>query len=129
MLPDPFLKPATQLVTVFEFCPMGDVVTYTKKFFEGSHSVPELFLWHILKHVSCALDFLHHHGVVHGDVKPSNILLTAPRDGRIYPLAKISDFGSSSTNPPRNIPQAHEQGTMEYSPPEAVHRYGPEADI
>ena len=40
-------------------------------------------------HVMQGLDYLHANHVVHGDIKPDNLLLAA--DGRV----KISDFGSS----------------------------------
>lgn len=41
----------------------------------------------IVRQVASALDYAHEHGVIHGDVKPGNILLTP--DGR----AILSDFG------------------------------------
>ena len=43
----------------------------------------------ILAQVADALDYAHHQGVIHRDVKPANILLTATDQ------AKLSDFGLS----------------------------------
>jgi eukaryotic-like serine/threonine-protein kinase len=44
---------------------------------------------HILAQVADALDYAHHQGVIHRDVKPANILLTSSDQ------AKLSDFGLS----------------------------------
>lgn len=43
----------------------------------------------ILKNIACALQFCHNAGIVHADVKPKNILMSA--DGQ----PKLTDFGSS----------------------------------
>src|SRR5262249_17997304 len=43
----------------------------------------------IFKHVAAALMHMHRRGVFHGDLKPSNIMLT--QDGRV----KLIDFGTA----------------------------------
>ena len=110
---------------VFEYCPRGDMVDYVARFKDG---VPEMFIWHAFKHVACGLAFLHRRGVVHGDIKLANILLTAPREGEQYPLPKIADFGSAAIKPSRRIPRGH-MGTLGWQPPELFYRHGPESDM
>jgi serine/threonine protein kinase len=54
---------------------------------------PELqaLLLGILVDVAEGLCYLHESGVVHGDLKPGNVLLKAASQGRL--TAKLADFG------------------------------------
>jgi serine/threonine-protein kinase len=84
-----------QVITVYDFGQEGDVAYMAMEFLkgkelrtrmkEGSISVPEAV--HIAEQVAEGLGYAHEHGVVHRDVKPSNIMLL-PHD-----KVKIMDFG------------------------------------
>ncbi|CAO2652428.1 Nn.00g007110.m01.CDS01 [Neocucurbitaria sp. VM-36] len=110
---------------IFEYCLFGDLVDYINALKEA---IPELFIWHVFKHVAAGLYFMHQNSVVHGDIKPPNILLTAPRDGEIYPLPRIADFDTAQVNPPYNVPYGH-HCTLGWQPPEAEYCHGPAADV
>jgi eukaryotic-like serine/threonine-protein kinase len=68
---------------------------------------------HILLQVCSGLGFAHHNGIVHGDVKPSNILIQ--EDDKV----KILDFGLACT--PGTI-RTVMHGTPHYVAPEQIRR-------
>jgi serine/threonine protein kinase len=65
---------------------------------EGRPGLPVSSVLHWVARTADALTVLHRHGVVHGDVKPANLILD--RDGRIV----LVDLGSSSA-PPTSTPR------------------------
>lgn len=123
MLQDPGQDFYTQLV--FEYCELGDLAAYVNA---NMDVTPEMFVWHVFKHIAAGLDFIHNAGVVHGDLKPVNILLTHTGDGSTFPTPKIADFGAAVANPPSHVPRGH-FSTPGWQAPEALVHFGPESDI
>lgn len=69
----------------------------------------------LLKQIAAGLAHAHSRGILHRDVKPSNIL--EEKDGRIF----LADFGlSASTFQPRITQRGAMIGTLDYMAPEAL---------
>lgn len=69
----------------------------------GSSSPPtalEEVIFITLRDVARALRYLHECGVVHGDIKPANVLLKADPSCVVGFCAKLSDFGLSKVLDP-----------------------------
>lgn len=78
--------------------------------------------------LAAALDALHRRGVVHRDVKPSNVLLGAPvRRGERW-TAKLADFGIAHVlDDPRMTTPGMIVGTAAYMAPEQITKGDPGA--
>ncbi|GAX78183.1 hypothetical protein CEUSTIGMA_g5625.t1 [Chlamydomonas eustigma] len=78
-------------------------------------SFDEEAAWRYFRQACCGLDYLHFNGVMHGDLKPENMLVSAAG------ALKIADFGSS-----RVIGDAHSCSKLSCTPafqaPEALSR-------
>ncbi|KAG2486645.1 hypothetical protein HYH03_014701 [Edaphochlamys debaryana] len=80
--------------------------------------------------VARGLAHLHAHAVIHGDVKPSNVLLRSDAaDPRGY-VAMVSDFGLSRIAPHGSIETPEPIGTVSFMAPEVIagNRY-PSSDV
>lgn len=78
-----------KLLMVMEYCEAGPLIDQHGKFSHCQEDMPEIIVQHFFKQISSAIEYLHTRGVVHGDIKPENMLLSG--DGSL----KISDFGQS----------------------------------
>jgi hypothetical protein len=86
-----------------------------------------------------ALEHAHGRGVVHRDVKPENVILARPGNGRPgrrdrpgFGRALLADFGVASVSGARSLTASREViGTLAYMAPEQAEgaRAGPEADV
>ena len=81
--------------------------------------LPEAAALRLASQVSSALQHLHEHGAIHGDVKPGNIMLCT--DGSL----RLIDFGMAQPIEHRRFPfgsSAPVMGTMDYIAPEQLQR-------
>jgi len=81
----------------------------------------------ILYQVTCGLAHLHSKGIVHRDIKPTNILIFVPDGYEAEPLMKLADFGISKSIPSgkedvTNSSLSNPSGTRGWMAPE-VYQY------
>lgn len=81
------------LLIQMEFCENGNLQHFLELFGSVNGSLEEERIWKMTAEIANAIVFLHTHGVLHLDIKPANIFLTA-RGG-----LKLGDFGLSSRWP------------------------------
>jgi serine/threonine protein kinase len=109
------------IVSIYEYGEEGDIAyiameyivgTELKEHFDRSERFRIGESANIMLQLLEALEYSHNHGVVHRDVKPSNILIT--QDGRI----KIADFGIAKIDSSELTQVGTVLGTPSYMSPE-----------
>lgn len=109
---------------VMEFVDGQDLGAVMDLYHQEGKLMPIADVLRIGKAVASALDYAHKHGVIHRDVKPSNILLS--KDGRVL----LGDFGMALEV--RDGSQGNIFGTPHYISPEQAKRSAdavPQSDI
>jgi len=81
---------------------------------DASEYMPHSQVLHIMRGVANALDYAHSQGIIHRDVKPGNIMLTADQDGD----AILADFGLTRILNATSLTTSGVLGTPEYLSPE-----------
>jgi len=77
--------------------------------------VPNMTVWKICHDISAGLSHIHSYGIVHQDIKPSNIFFVA--NTRFGAMCKIGDFGMAGTIGSSGDGQ---EGDTRYMPPELL---------
>jgi len=76
---------------------------------------------HIIQKILCAVESLHKIGIVHKDIKPDNILISADPSNH-EPIITVIDFSSADDTShmgPKDLGNIYDsQGTIHFSPPE-----------
>src|SRR5256885_728959 len=107
------------IVKVFDYSLLpNDFPYFTMEYFAG-RKISEYFdghswtaLYDVILQIASALHHIHHLGIIHLDLKPSNILV----DERGH--AKIMDFGVAVEG--RQVLDRQIRGSLDYAPPEAL---------
>jgi Nif-specific regulatory protein len=85
--------------------------------------------WELLIQICSTLDFLHCKRIIHGDLKPHNILITNCPNGQ--PTVKFTDFGFAEYESGKVKDSAWWKGTLSYLAPEIIRgeKHNHQADL
>lgn len=79
---------------VMEFVPGGSLRKYLKEQYGAGKLLRLTEVVDFVDQIGAALDYAHQQNMIHRDVKPDNILLRQPHDGRVNGFtALLTDFG------------------------------------
>ncbi|KFM25241.1 putative serine/threonine-protein kinase drkC [Auxenochlorella protothecoides] len=78
------------LAVVMEFCDVGSLGRALSK---GAYLPSAKWSADVTHEVAKGMAYIHSHDIVHGDLKPANVLLTTHRVDRRGYVAKVADFG------------------------------------
>ena len=104
---------------VMEYFPQGDLY---KLFHDRNWKpLPLNVIRQIMLHISQALIIMHANGIVHGDIKPENVLIASYNKTEASKIkVKLGDFGMSKVARGRNVAKQVARGTDGYVAPEIL---------
>ena len=84
---------------VMEFCAKGSL----RKILDKNIYLPNLYKIFLIFSICDGLGYIHSKGIIHGDLKCDNILLSDEKKyyigNKYYPIPKLADFGLSQISP------------------------------
>lgn len=114
------------VVRAYEYFRDGDIIAFTMEYVSGGdladrismeEKMPIKEVSRMIGQMAAGLQAIHSTGIVHRDMKPENILLTAQGD------VKITDFGIARMNTgPRLTEHGGVVGTIDYVSPEYLEK-------
>ncbi|KAA6393910.1 MAG: putative transposable element tc3 transposase [Streblomastix strix] len=99
---------------VMELCSGGDLRSYIKNMRKQGTEIGAKKCWEFVSSIITAVNQLHVNDIIHGDLKPENVLLT--EDIKV----KLADFGLSRKLQQGKEYMTHHGGTTFYLPPELL---------
>ncbi|XP_060628877.2 striated muscle preferentially expressed protein kinase isoform X1 [Anolis sagrei] len=99
------------LIIVMELCTGDELLERIAR----KSSVNESEIRSYMRQVLEGINYLHHHGILHLDIKPENLLLAEPGSDQV----RICDFGNAQELTP-DEPQYCKYGTPEFVGPEII---------
>ncbi|KAA6380955.1 MAG: putative NEK protein kinase, partial [Streblomastix strix] len=99
---------------VLEYCAGGDLRKYIEDMKKKGTEISENKAWEMIAQVASSVYLLHSHRIIHGDLKPSNILLTENL------VVKLADFGLAHLLQTEKSYTTMNAGTTIYLAPEIL---------
>ncbi|WIA40766.1 hypothetical protein OEZ86_004446 [Tetradesmus obliquus] len=114
---------------VMEYCNAGDLTGLLKQ--RAGQRLPEPEIMSLFVQICLALVYVHSAGVLHRDLKCSNVLITSAPGFSGMPLLKLGDFGVAKISGPESSMASTIVGTPQYLSPEMCDNkpYGKKSDV
>ena len=99
---------------IMEFCEFGDLNHFFKKHTRLNIDTKA----NLMRQIANGIAFLHSRNIVHGDIKPANILITSTFDRSV--VVKLGDFGLTKILDPNSLTSAMSSsvGSLAFKAPE-----------
>jgi len=96
-----------------------------KDLFSGTDGMGVEEMLHLLSEIFQSVSFLHRRGIIHGNLKPSNIFIISDENGS--PHFKLTDFGLFRSRPALDLGAVESGGMLSYTAPEILLGGSPDA--